>query len=76
MHKTVETITLVHLDVKPKSLRAELASLKQELKELGASKPQYIIDDDEEYQEQLELGWYKRELIDRIDALERDLKQS
>jgi hypothetical protein len=50
-----------------------LISLKDELANCGMSKAQFLIDDDDEYQDQLELGWHKSELRDQIDTLEREI---
>ena len=53
---------------KLQELKAELATAKEELSNCGRSKPQFLIDDDDEYQDQLELGWHKDEIRDRIES--------
>lgn len=44
----------------------KLIECKSELKELPKVKSQCLIDDDDEYQENLELSYRKRELLDEI----------
>jgi len=39
---------------------------REELAKLPISKPQFLIDDDDEYQDQLELMWHKEELRYKI----------
>jgi len=56
-------------------LQIALASYEEELANCGKSKPQFMIDDDDEYQDQLELGWHKSELIDKIDALRDEIQE-
>jgi len=60
---------------KLQELKAELATAKEELSNCGRSKPQFLIDDDDEYQDQLELGWHKDEIRDRIESLEKQIKE-
>lgn len=55
------------------SLKMELALAKEELQNAGRSKPQFLIDDDDEYQDQLELGWWKDEQRDKIKNLEESI---
>lgn len=56
------------------SLKRELALAKEELQNAGRSKPQFLIDDDDdEYQDQLELGWWKDEQRDVIKNLEESI---
>ena len=56
-------------------LKADLATAKEELSNCGRSKPQFLIDDDDEYQDQLELGWAKEEIRDRIASLEKQISE-
>ena len=55
-------------------LEEQIESLNKELKSIRSAKPQFLIDDDE-YQDQLELSWYKSELRDEIKALEKELDE-
>ena len=55
------------------SLKRELALAKEELQNAGRSKPQFLIDDDDEYQDQLELGWWRDEQRDKIKTLEESI---
>lgn len=57
------------------SLEEQIESLNKELKSIGSTKPQFLIDDDDKYQDQLELSWYKSELRDEIKALEKELDE-
>ena len=50
-------------------LKFEKHELERELDNLGYTKPQVLIDDDDEYQEALEIGWAKDELRERIDTI-------
>jgi hypothetical protein len=54
-------------------IQEEIRRLKSELADCGRSKPQFLIDDDDEYQDQLVLGWHKDELRDQIAELEKQL---
>ena len=45
------------------------------LNNAGQSKPQFLIDDDDEYQDQLELSWFKEEMRDIIDELKAEKAQ-
>jgi hypothetical protein len=56
-----------------KSLKNELAIAKEELQNAGRSKPQFLIDDDDEYQDQLELSWWKDEQRETIKTLEESI---
>jgi hypothetical protein len=56
-----------------KSLENELVIAKEELQNSGRSKPQFLIDDDDEYQDQLELGWWKDEQREKIKSLEESI---
>lgn len=62
---------------KLQELKAELAAAEEELDNCGWSKPQFLIDDDDddEYQDQLELGWHKDEIYKRIESLEKQIKE-
>jgi hypothetical protein len=55
------------------SLKRELALAKEELQNSGRSKPKFLIDDDDEYQDQLELGWWRDEQRDKIKTLEESI---
>jgi hypothetical protein len=55
------------------SLKNELATAKEELQNSGRSKPQFLINDDDEYQDQLELGWWKDEQRETIKTLEESI---
>jgi hypothetical protein len=48
-------------------LRSEIDSCSNQ------TKPQFLVDDDDEYQEQLELGWHLSELRDELTKVEKDL---
>ena len=56
-----------------KNLKDELALAEQTLANAGRSKPQFLIDDDDEYQDQLELGWWKDEQYALIESLRKTI---
>lgn len=53
-----------------KELNVLISALCKELDELPITKSQLLIDDDDDYQDNLELGWHKKELQSRLDTLE------
>jgi hypothetical protein len=55
-------------------LKKQLRTAKAELNNSGRSKPQFLIDDDDEYQDQLELGWWKDEQRQLIEQLQKDIE--
>ena len=58
-----------------RSLKKELKHAKEELRACGYSKPQFLIDDDGEYQDQLEIGWAKAEIRERIELIEQEIAE-
>jgi len=59
---------------KLEQLKKELQQTKDKLANAGYIKAQFLIEDEDEYQSQLELQWYKDELRDEIDALENQIR--
>lgn len=55
-------------------LKQALADKTQELANLAPSRPQFLVEDEDEYQDQLELLWAKRELIDEIDSIKEQIR--
>lgn len=55
-------------------IQSRLKEIAEEFANLGRSKDQHLIDDKDEYQEQLELGWYKDELYEEQEALKERLQ--
>jgi len=51
-------------------LNTMITSLCVELDSLPCVKSSHLIDDDDEYQDNLELGWHQKELQSRLDVLE------
>lgn len=51
-------------------LNVLISALCKELDELPASKSQLLIDNDEEYQDQLEIGWLRDDLWNKLRILE------
>lgn len=47
----------------------EIERIEEELRQLDNPKPQFLIDDDDEYQDQLELRWYRAELREELKSL-------
>lgn len=54
---------MLTLDKKILSLKEQIKNCKSQLK------PQFLIEDDTEYQEQLELRWHIQELEEELDKL-------
>lgn len=56
------------------TLEEKILELKEQIKNCQSQlKPQMLIEDDCEYQEQLELRWHMQELQDELDKLLEDL---
>lgn len=58
---------------KIKELQKAIASKEVELANIGSQKPQFLIEEDDEYQDNLELGWAKDEIRDEIKSLKESL---
>jgi len=69
-------MSYVDNNVRIRQIEIKLKALREELKMQDASKPQFLIDDEDEdeYQAQLELGWGKDELNSQIEKLEEELE--
>ena len=59
---------------KLQELEYELITAKEDLALISSQKPQFYIDNEDEYQEQLEIGWYVEEQVARISELEKEIK--
>jgi hypothetical protein len=55
-------------------IRTEIMKLRTELVSLPKSKPSFLIDDDDEYQDQLEIGYEKDRIRGEIIILEERIK--
>jgi len=52
------------------NLLERIADLEEEIRNYQSQlKPQFLIDDDDEYQEQLELRWHISDLKDELEDL-------
>lgn len=58
---------------KAKELLAKLEKLQYERKMAGKPKSSFLIWDDDEYQDQLELRWHIEELDDEIEEIKESL---
>jgi len=55
------------------NLLERIADLEKQIRNYESQlKPQFLIDDDDEYQEQLELRWCISELKDKLEELKED----
>lgn len=50
-------------------IQERINEIDQLIQEAGRQKPQFLIDDDDEYQDNLELGWYLDELCAERETL-------
>jgi hypothetical protein len=58
-------------------LEKELREANEQLNNCGRVKPQFLMEpDSDEYQDQLELSWYKDELSDTIERLEERIDRA
>lgn len=54
------------------NLLERIADLEEEIRNYQSQlKPQFLIDDDDEYQEQLELRWHISDLKDELENLKK-----
>ena len=58
-----------------RELQNELKQAVNDLESAGNQKPQFLINDDDEYQEQLELGWWVQEQRAYIDSIKKELDE-
>ena len=59
--------TIINLKIRREKLMNELTSLP-------VLKPQFACTDVDDYQSQLELGWYKEELRDEIESIDETIE--
>lgn len=60
---------------KLEEIQDRILDLLEEKKRIPTPKSQLLIDDDDEYQEQLELCWYRRDIDEEIESLKQQLAE-